>query len=162
MALDHGYLNIPLAKRGDLNAQVDRSLAEEKRSTAARLKAARTRHRDAFALAKSAIAAVSDERMAELGKPHGLTIKQTRAQFIAAANMNPERLAKSMQRELAPAKTCGNCADWLGGACWSGDRLDGDLSQGPAACTDQNNTCEAWRAALQSQAPPSPVEQKEG
>lgn len=152
MVLDHGILNIPLAKRGDLNAQIDRSLAEERRSTAGRLNLARNRHREAFSRAKAAIAAVPDERMSELGKPYGLTVKQTRLQFIAAANINPERVAKSMQRELASKKTCSNCADWRGGACWSGDRLDGDLSKGPAACTGANNTCEAWRAALQSEA----------
>lgn len=152
MALDHGVLNIPLAKRGDLNAQIDRSLAEERRASDARYKAARARHREAFALAKAAIAAVSDERMADLGKPHGLTVKQTRAQFIAAATINPERVAKSMQRELAPAKTCGNCADWSEGDCWSADRLDGDLSNGPDDFTDEGNTCEAWRADLRSEA----------
>jgi len=104
MALDHGILNVPLAKRGDIDAQIDRYKVEQARTTATRLKAARARHREAFALAKAAIAAVSDDRMAELGKPHGLTVKQTRAQFIAAANINPERVAKAMQRELEPAR----------------------------------------------------------
>lgn len=46
-------------------------------------------------------------------------------------------------------KVCGNCADWTKisddrGACWSADRLDGDLSQGAADTTSGGETCEAW------------------
>lgn len=102
MSLDHGLLNLPLAKRGDVDKQIDAFKRDQARSTAARLKEARRRHRAALALAKEAIAQVSDERMAALGKPHGLTVTQTRAQFVAAATINPERVAKAMQRELAP------------------------------------------------------------
>lgn len=102
MSFDHGILNVPLAKRGNIDKQIDAYKAEQARSTAQRLKAARQRHRDALALAKAAIAQVSDERMAAMGKPYGLTVKQTRAQFVSAASVNPERVAKAMQRELAP------------------------------------------------------------
>jgi hypothetical protein len=102
MALDHGILNVPLAKRGNIDSQIDAYKHDQARSTASRLKEARRRHRAALALAKEAIAQVSDERMAMLGKPHGLTVRQTRAQFVAAATINPERVAKAMQRELTP------------------------------------------------------------
>ncbi len=102
MSFDHGILNVPLAKRGNIDKQIDARKADQARTTAQRLKAARVRHRDAFALAKAAIAQVSDERMAELGKAHGLTVKQTRAQFVSAASINPERVARAMQRELTP------------------------------------------------------------
>lgn len=104
--MDHGVLNLPLDRRGggSLDAQIDRHMATERRSTAARLKAARARYRAALALAQAAIANVSDARMAELGSAHGLTIKQTRAQFVAAATINPERVAKAMQRELGAAQ----------------------------------------------------------
>lgn len=104
--MDHGVLNLPLDRRGggSLDAQIDRHVAADRRSTAARLKAARVRYRDALALAKAAIANVSDARMADLGRAHGLTVAQTRAQFVAAAVINPERVAKAMQRELGAAQ----------------------------------------------------------
>lgn len=42
---------------------------------------------------------------------------------------------------------CGTCADWRreSGECWSGDRLDGDLTKGPAGVTAPAQQCEAWR-----------------
>lgn len=44
---------------------------------------------------------------------------------------------------------CDTCAVWqrvelfLGG-CWSSERLDGDLSKGPAGFTYPYDGCEAW------------------
>lgn len=102
MAFDHGILNIPLAKRGNIDKQIDAYKAEQARAAKAKDKVRRTAHDALLADAKALIEQVSDARMAELGKPHGLTIKQVRAQFLSAASVNPERVAKAMQRELLP------------------------------------------------------------
>lgn len=54
---------------------------------------------------------------------------------------------------LRARQSCGACASWLQrpgsdtGECWSGDRLDGDDSKGPADITYSENTCEAFRPA---------------
>ena len=65
--LDHGMLNIPLSKRGDIDAQIDRYKASQSRQAKARNKATLAAQRAAIAEAKAAIAAVSDARMAEIG-----------------------------------------------------------------------------------------------
>lgn len=52
------------------------------------------------------------------------------------------------------SERCETCADWKRmappdadfGECWSGDRLDGDLSKGPAGTPRGDGVCEAWRA----------------
>lgn len=98
---DNAVVNIPLAKRGDLAKLAEHSVREERAAFEARVKAARRETRAAFAEAKGLIEQVSDARMAEMGRTHGLTAKQTRAQFIAAARKNPALLIKTMTRELA-------------------------------------------------------------
>lgn len=56
--------------------------------------------------------------------------------------------------------TCGNCQNWREpdadgvGECWSLDRLDHDLSAGPAGYHRSTATCEAWLKRL----PPIPHE----
>jgi hypothetical protein len=45
---------------------------------------------------------------------------------------------------------CGTCGSWRAepgateGECWSGDRLDGDMTKGPASYPGAANVCEAW------------------
>jgi hypothetical protein len=62
-----------------------------------------------------------------------------------AGALGPVTIDKTLCRVLV--ERCGTCADWKGGECWSGDRLDGDLSNGSAGSTLAAQTCEAWRPA---------------
>lgn len=46
---------------------------------------------------------------------------------------------------------CGNCFSYraslfpdMHGECWSGDRMDGDMSNGPAGYHLSHRVCEAW------------------
>lgn len=98
--LDHGALNVPLAKRGNLDALIERTVREQQAGESARIKAARRQHRDQFAEAKRLIGLVSDERMAELGRPYGLSVKQARAQFTSVARSRPAQVIASMSREI--------------------------------------------------------------
>lgn len=41
-------------------------------------------------------------------------------------------------------KRCGTCAAWRAGECWSADRLDGEMTKGPADYTTSKMGCEAW------------------
>lgn len=46
---------------------------------------------------------------------------------------------------------CFTCGSWQKraldfGYCWSGDRLDDNFAEGPAAWTHRNDVCEAWWA----------------
>jgi len=95
---DHGMLNTPLAKRqGNIDAQIDAYKAAQARADAISFKAGRREIREARALVRS----VSLERMAELGKRHNLTAKQTQAQFLSMADSRPALVIKTMTAELA-------------------------------------------------------------
>lgn len=60
-----------------------------------------------------------------------------------AGALGPITIDKALCRVIP--QRCGTCADWKGGECWSGDRLDGDLTKGSAGVTLTSETCEAWR-----------------
>ena len=102
---DTAIVNVPLSKRGDLAAMAARSVREERAAENARHKAARAEHRKLVARAINMVAQVSADRMAEMGRAHGLTAKQTRAEFVAAARSRPAQVIKAMTRELAPSVT---------------------------------------------------------
>ena len=94
-ALDHGYLNIPLAKRGNIDAQIDAYKAERAREEKAARRAASARRKEARALVRL----LTDFRLAELGKPHGLTIIKTRKMMLAAADSRPAQVIACLSKE---------------------------------------------------------------
>jgi hypothetical protein len=100
MSLDHGILNVPLSKRGDIDKQIDRYKAEQFAISEQRTREARKAHKALYVEAKALIAKVSDERMAELGKPHGMTVKQVRKQWLSMASVKPETVIRVMRKEL--------------------------------------------------------------
>lgn len=59
--------------------------------------------------------------------------------------LGPITIDKSLCKVVV--ECCGTCADWRRetGECWSGDRLDGDLTKGPAGYPSAERVCEAWR-----------------
>lgn len=95
--LDHGILNVPLAKRGNIDAQIDAYKAQQTREAEAKRKAGRALVRKARALVRS----LSDARLAELGKPHGLSIAKTRKMLLAAADGRAETVIATIEREAA-------------------------------------------------------------
>lgn len=117
--MDGAVVNLPLAKRGDLAKMAERSVREEAATDRRQHKARLASHRERFAEAKRLITLVSDARMAEMGRAHGLTAKQTRAQFVSAARSNPDRLITTMRREvgerLARRSRCGRLICRTGG-----------------------------------------------
>lgn len=96
-ALDHGYLNIPLRKRGDIDAQIDAYKAERAREAKAARREASARRKEARALVRL----MTDFRLAELGKPYGLTIHQARKMMLAAADSRPAAVIASLTKEAA-------------------------------------------------------------
>lgn len=99
-SIDNAIVNVPLSKRGNIDAQITKHLKAEHARAEAASKALRATKRQQMAQVKALIAAVSDERMAELGKPYGLTVKQTRSKFVAAAFSNPDVVIKTMTAEV--------------------------------------------------------------
>ena len=101
--IDHGMLNVPLAKRGNLNAQIDAHKAAIQREL--RQRAAQD-HADRKT-ARAAVVAMSDERCVELSKGT-LTAKQARKKLLSMARFTPAavlRVVGGAQLASTPAPT---------------------------------------------------------
>ena len=103
MSLDHGILNVPLSRRGDIDAQIDAFKAEHRRAAATSARDAKRIHIALRAEAIGLIEQVSDERMAELGRPHGLTARKCRKVWHGIAAQSPSSVIRVMRKELEVA-----------------------------------------------------------
>ena len=82
--IDHGMLNLPLVKRGNLNAQIDAYKAQKARNAKAEAKALH----EARQQARAAVVAMSDERCIAFSKGQ-MTAKQARAKLLSMARFTP-------------------------------------------------------------------------
>jgi hypothetical protein len=94
MSLDHGILNLPLAKRGDIDRQLDVHKANQAKQAAAKRKADAAAHREAKVAAKAAL----NEKAAKLG----ITRKQLIAELTDWAKWQPARVIRA-RKEWLPA-----------------------------------------------------------
>lgn len=99
MSLDHGVLNTPLAKRsqtlfGETRAQFDKRMAAEANARKAAYIAL-------YAEASGLLEMVSDARMAELGKPHGMNARKTRKVWHGMAKQAPATVIAALRKEIA-------------------------------------------------------------
>lgn len=95
MALDHGELNIPLAKRGDIDDQIDRYKADQ---AAAAKRAAKARANTTQALrarAKAIVEAMTTERVCELADNLSTTPANVRNLMRSNAFWKPELVIKA-------------------------------------------------------------------
>lgn len=92
MSLDHGCLNVPLAKRGNIDAQIDRFKADQ----AAQQRARKAAHDVKVPQAKAMVQALSDERAAELMKRFGMTRKQLTTKLNSIAHWTPDVILKGI------------------------------------------------------------------
>ena len=92
--LDHGALNIPLARRGNIDAQIDRYKADQARRAKAdrQLQAALTAA--ARIEAKALLAAVTAERLAQLAERNGLTVAALKRRLKSDAHWLPETVIR--------------------------------------------------------------------
>lgn len=103
MSLDHGMLNLPLAKRGDIDRQLDAYKADQAKQAAAKRKADAVAHREAKAAAKVALAElvaadVLDAKAAKLG----ITRRQLIAELTDWSKWQPARVIRA-RNEWLPA-----------------------------------------------------------
>jgi hypothetical protein len=104
MALDHGLLNLPLAKRGNIDAQLDAHKREQAKQAAAKRKANAAAHREAKAAAKVALAelAADADVLAEKAAKLGITRKQLIAELTDWSKWQPQRVIRA-RNEWLPA-----------------------------------------------------------
>lgn len=88
-SLDHGLLNIPLAKRGDIDAQIDRYKASKAQEAAVARKAATKLLEEHRKTAKAIVAAMTPERVAELAKKCNTTPAEVRRIMKSNAHWTP-------------------------------------------------------------------------
>lgn len=98
---DHGELNVPLRKRGDIDRQLDRYHAERRREIEAQAKAWRAARKAMVREAIELVEQVPADRLAALGKPHGWSVSRTRKELRSRAQMWPEATARALRREVA-------------------------------------------------------------
>lgn len=104
MSADPAIVNVPLAKRGNINAQLD----AYKRTQAADRKALakeQARKRDAYRKECTAILdGIPAERFVEMGRKAGLSGKQVEAHLRSKAYWEPAVYLPVLQREAAISK----------------------------------------------------------
>lgn len=90
MSLDHGTLNIPLSKRGDIDAQIDRYKAQQAAEKAAARKTQAQQTAEQREQAKALVASVSAEKLAALATKSGLTLAAARKKLTSMAHWEPK------------------------------------------------------------------------
>jgi hypothetical protein len=125
--LDHGLLNLPLAKRGNIDAQIDRFKAEQAKETRRQDTASFHRVRAQKARVRELLDRIGDYRVLQLATPLGArTAKKAREALYRAALSNLDRWIPVLERENIPAGGCATCwapvgqcdhdgREWLGG-----------------------------------------------
>ncbi|MFA9287688.1 hypothetical protein ACCQ08_23105 [Comamonas sp. SY3] len=88
--LDHGVLNVPLSKRGNIDNQIDRYKREQAIAKRNELDARKAEFNAKKTKALALIAELSDERAKELMTMHKLTRKQLDEVLMSIARTKPD------------------------------------------------------------------------
>lgn len=94
-ALDHGILNVPLAKRGNIDSQIDRYKADQAKTAAAARIAASKLIAEQRIEAKAILVGMSAERIELLAAKAGTTPADVRGMLKSIAYFNPAKLIKT-------------------------------------------------------------------
>lgn len=99
--LDHGVLNVPLAKRGNIDAQIDKYKAEKEAEEARGIKAARIKHKEL----KTQASTLLDEHLPAILERHGpkfgkANLRQTMKDM---ASIEPAKFVKFVEKFQAEA-----------------------------------------------------------
>lgn len=101
MSLDHGLLNLPLSKRG-IERAIDQALEDLANGSAEverRAKAARKQAREDYRMALELIAALTDERVAELATNVAVPHRSVRKLLRERAKLWPAVVRKALEAE---------------------------------------------------------------
>lgn len=97
--LDHGSLNVPLAKRGNIDAQIDRYKRDHAREVAAKSKALAAQEKADREQAKGLLADASDDRVRALAARCGISVAAMKKQLKSEAHWNPRLIIKLLPQE---------------------------------------------------------------
>lgn len=99
MSLDHGTLNLPLHKRCNIHADIDRLKAAQRQAE----KDAAAERRRQTEEAKAYLATLSGDRVARIAEKAGLTVKQVRMKLNSMAHWEPSQVLRMKQADEAPS-----------------------------------------------------------
>ena len=92
--MDHGILNVPLRKRGDIDSELDAYKRDHDRLKKAQAKAKAAVQRDLVKQAKAHVESLSAERIKDLAVKFGKTPKQTKDYLLSQAFWQPALIVK--------------------------------------------------------------------
>lgn len=125
-SLDHGMLNVPLAKRGNIDAQIDRYKADQAKTAREAARASFHRVREQKAQVRNLLARIGDHRVLVLAKPLGARkASSARKALYQAALSNLPVWIGALERERFPAGGCAACWAPLGECSHSADEWMG-------------------------------------
>lgn len=93
--LDHGVLNIPLSKRGNIDNQIDAYKSSQAKGATVARKAAAQLLVEQRMKAKAIIAGMSDERIAAMAAKHATTTSKVLQMLKSIAYFTPAQLIKT-------------------------------------------------------------------
>lgn len=99
--MDHGVLNIPLAKRGDIDRQLDAYKAQQAREAKAKAQESAAYTAAMRAQAKKLVAKTPAELWVRIAKAAGLTPAACRRLFASEAHWSPAKVVAALSREQA-------------------------------------------------------------
>ena len=92
--LDHGILNVSLAKRGNIDAQIDRYKADQAREAKASAKERAAQLKADRKIAKALLSTADADRIASMAARFGLTPAKMRAHLKSEAHWQPALIIK--------------------------------------------------------------------
>ena len=92
--LDHGVLNVPLSKRGNIDAQIDRFKAKVASDLRAHTKIKSEETKIFREQAKSLVASLPDSSLDSIAKKSGTTAAQVKKNLMSNAHFDPSRIIK--------------------------------------------------------------------
>jgi hypothetical protein len=90
--LDHGVLNVPLARRGNIDSQIDAYKRNAAAQSKAAAKARAVQTKADRIRAAEVLANMSDEQLARIAAKASITVTQARKQLASIAYFTPSRV----------------------------------------------------------------------
>jgi hypothetical protein len=97
MSLDHGLLNLPLSKRGNIDREIDAHKAAERREREAIARETRKAFDAARAEALGLIERMTDEHIARLAAKFGWQARSVRKRLRSEAGLNPTLVVRALR-----------------------------------------------------------------
>jgi hypothetical protein len=101
MSFDHGLLNLPLAKRGDIDSQIDAWKREQAAAKVAIARANTARLKELRPIAKSLVANLPASTLNAMAIKAGASVAQTRKRLQSEAHWNPARVIDVLSKKAA-------------------------------------------------------------